>query len=397
MKIAMVFDGLQIGGVERVGADYAKIFLKLGHEVTIINLNPELYEMEDEFPKECNIVHFKYPRKLAPEQYAQLIKWGGIYKLAYPVIGCFLDVVNSLYKIKCKQKREFKYKYDMCIAFAGHFNDLTFVSKHYINSVKQMCWLHGALYSYLLISDGYYNLYKKIKNLVVLVDDAQEEVLCYNKGLKVNIHKLYNPTFVSNRVIDQVKVDELKSKYGRFLIMVSRFDYPHKDHYTVTKALEILRQDYKEDLNLLLLGTGPEEERVSDYVNKLRGDTCQHIFFMGNIRDVQNYYKAAFALVHASVAGEGLPTIMLEALAFGLPMVVTDSKTGPREIIRNNEYGLLCRVQDPEDMAESIMKLIHDRNLYAHYQTVGSDRLKDFLPETIQKKVEEVIQSIMNE
>ena len=45
MKIAMVFDGLQIGGIERVGADYAKLLRQLGHEVTILNLMPKLCEM----------------------------------------------------------------------------------------------------------------------------------------------------------------------------------------------------------------------------------------------------------------------------------------------------------------------------------------------------------------
>ena len=38
MKIAMVFDGLQIGGIERVGADYAKLLIELGYEVTVFNL-----------------------------------------------------------------------------------------------------------------------------------------------------------------------------------------------------------------------------------------------------------------------------------------------------------------------------------------------------------------------
>ena len=45
MKVALVFDGLQVGGVERVGADYAKLFINLGHDVTIINLNPKLQDM----------------------------------------------------------------------------------------------------------------------------------------------------------------------------------------------------------------------------------------------------------------------------------------------------------------------------------------------------------------
>ena len=53
MKIAIVFDGLQIGGIERVGADYARILSELGHDVTVVNLVPNLKEMEKEFPKDC--------------------------------------------------------------------------------------------------------------------------------------------------------------------------------------------------------------------------------------------------------------------------------------------------------------------------------------------------------
>lgn len=56
MKVAMVFDGLQIGGIERVGADYAKIIYELWHDLTIVNLNPKLDEMEKEFPDECKMV-----------------------------------------------------------------------------------------------------------------------------------------------------------------------------------------------------------------------------------------------------------------------------------------------------------------------------------------------------
>lgn len=397
MKIAMVFDGLQIGGVERVGSDYARILEELGHEITIINLNPALKDMESEFPENSRIVHCKYPRKIAPEQYAQLIKWGGLFKCAYPVACGILEIVNLFYKLLCRSKKEFREHYDLCIAFAGHFNDLTFVSKNFLNSKEKMCWLHGALYSYLLISDGYYNLYRKIKNLIVLVDDAQEEVLCYNKNLKLNINKLYNPTFIKDRKIDGTKVKELKSKYGKYLVMVSRFDFPHKDHYTVSKALEIIRTEYGEDINLLFLGTGPEQNKVREYVKNLVGDTKDHIFFLGNQIDVQNYYSGAFALVHASVAGEGLPTIMLEAMAYDLPMVVTDSKTGPREILGNNEYGLLCRVQDPKDMADNILKLCRDKELYEHYQLVGKNRIKDFEPETIKLKLNEILKKIMNE
>lgn len=39
MNIAIVFDGLQIGGIERVGLDYTKLLLQLGHDITIFMKN----------------------------------------------------------------------------------------------------------------------------------------------------------------------------------------------------------------------------------------------------------------------------------------------------------------------------------------------------------------------
>lgn len=70
MKIAIVFDGLQIGGIERVGADYARILSELGHDVTVVNLVPNLKEMEKEFPKDCKWIGFNYPRRIVTEQYS---------------------------------------------------------------------------------------------------------------------------------------------------------------------------------------------------------------------------------------------------------------------------------------------------------------------------------------
>lgn len=395
MKIAMVFDGLQVGGIERVGADYAKILCELGHDVTIINLRPKLIEMEQEFPQNCKFIHFNYPRIFAPEQYAQLIKKNILGKFLYPIAYLTLAVFNLIYKMVYRLKEDRKETYDITIAFASHFNDLTFVSYDYARTKKKMCWLHGALYGYLLISDGYLNLYKKIKNLIVLVDDAQEEVLCYNRGLNLNIEKMYNPTFIKNRVVNTDEVNKLKKQYGKFMLMVSRFDYPHKDHYTVAKAFEKVRNQYKQDISLVFVGTGPEEIKVKEFVNTFSDEIKKNIYFVGNQNNVQNYYEAAYMLVHASVAGEGLPTVMLEAMAYDLPMVVTDSKTGPREILKDNEYGILCRVQDPDDMAEKINLLCSNDELYQSLKEKGKIRLKDFEPQTIKKQLEKFLEKLL--
>lgn len=394
MKVALVFDGLQVGGVERVGADYAKLFINLGYDVTIINLNSKLNDMNKEFPKECEFIDFNYPRKLAPEQYAKLVRGNLAMKFLYPIIAFILELLNIIYKFYARIT--IRKKVDLLIAFSGHFNDLSFVRYGYIKHKKKLAWLHGALYSYLLISDGYINLYKKIKNLIVLVDDAQEEVLAYNRKLKLNIYKLYNPTNIYQKSFDITRIKEIKEKFGSFIVMVSRFSYPHKDHYTVARAFEKLINKYHEDINLLFIGDGPEEDKVRTYVKEFDKKISDRIYFLGKKSDVQNYYKSASLLVHASVAGEGLPTVMLEALAYGLPMVVTDSKTGPREILENDKYGLLCRVQDPDDMSEKIYRLLNDSNLYNKFKTNSKIRLKDFEPEVIQDKLSLIVNDLMN-
>lgn len=398
MKIALVVDGLQVGGIERVCIDYCKLFLNLGYKVTVFNLRPKLNQLEKEIPDQVKIVHLSFPRWLAPEKYAKLVKYNFIGKLIYPIIYMLLSIIDYIYKLICKICYiECRAKYSYAISFASHFNDLTFVADHFINSRHTISWSHGAIYSYLLVSDGYINLYNKIGNIVTLVDDAQEEVLTYNHNLKLNIYKLYNPSFVTSRKIDKEKVKRIKEKYGTFFLMVSRFQYPHKDQFTVIKAFNILVTEGKTDCSLVFIGDGPDRIKAEKLVETLPIQVKNNIHFLGTKIDVQNYYSAAYALIHASVAGEGLPTIMIEAMNYGLPEVVTDSKTGPREILGDSEYGLLCKVKDPRDMSEKMYKILADRKLYQHFQRVEEKRVKDFSPEVIQKKLSNILHQIEGE
>lgn len=391
MRIAMVFDGLQIGGIERVGADYAKILADAGYDVTIINLKPKLVEMEKEFPSSCNIVHLDYSRKMVPEQYNKAIRiwsWG---KFFYPFMAIILKPLNCVIKFKCRTMGMLLNDYDLAIAFSGHFNDLNFVANNFVRANQKICWLHGTLYSYLLISDGFLNLYKKIRNLIVLVDVGQQEVLAYNKYLDLNIHKLYNPTFISDKKVSEENVLNLKKTYGKFILMISRFASP-KDPYTLIDAFSIVMEKHK-DLNLVFVGDGPDKVKAIEYAKSKGENIAKHIFFEGTRFNVQDYYSSAFLLVQSSEF-EGLPTTIIEALYFNLPVISTDCPSGPREILGHSEYGLLCRVNDANDMARQIRLMCEDEELYNQYKMKGSQRSLEFMPSTIKHKLSNIIESI---
>lgn len=390
-KVALVLDGLGIGGIERVAADYSKILKSLGYDVTVVNLVPNKKEMAINFSDNSRFINFNFSKLEAPEQYAQFIKRGWWGRYLYPIMFTVLKLWIFLKRIYFKL-RYHESEYDVVISFASHFNDLTFVAENFIRAKKRVSWSHGALYGYGLISDGYLNLYNKIHNLIVLVDDAQKETLTYNRQLDLNISKLYNPTYFT-RNISEPKVERIKQKYGRYLLMVARFSYPHKDHYTVIKAFKKISET-DENISLMLIGDGPDFEKIQQYAKNLGEEVYKRIFFMGALSDVKEYYAAAEILVHASVAGEGLPTVIIEALSQGVPVVSTDSKVGPREILGNDKYGLLTEVENSDEMADKVLKLLTNRSLYDKYAKYGLKRVRDFAPDAIKIKLQNILERL---
>ena len=119
MKFAFVFDGLQFGGIERVGIEYVKLLKEGGHEVYIFNLCPQQNALESEVPKETKIYHLFFPRKIAPQRYSKLERKGMPGKIAFYICYLGLEIIQKLYR--------FTYLYklpnpDIAVAFSGHYN-----------------------------------------------------------------------------------------------------------------------------------------------------------------------------------------------------------------------------------------------------------------------------------
>ncbi len=81
-------------------------------------------------------------------------------------------------------------------------------------------------------------------------------------------------------------------------------------------------------------------------------------------------------------------------MACGCPVAATDCQTGPREILGDNEYGLLVPVDDPEALAHSVEKLLTDESCRTHFQAQSRLRVQDFDLEQIGPKYVRLLQSI---
>jgi len=125
--------------------------------------------------------------------------------------------------------------------------------------------------------------------------------------------------------------------------------YPH-----LLQALALVPPD-KRPLTLIA-GDGPDRDQLEAMikVNLLTKD----VLLLGNRRDVPNLLAASDLFVLSSL-WEGLPLVLLEAAASGLPAVVTDVG-GNAEVVKDGESGLLVLPGDEKGLATAISSLLAD-------------------------------------
>jgi glycosyltransferase involved in cell wall biosynthesis len=149
-----------------------------------------------------------------------------------------------------------------------------------------------------------------------------------------------------------------------------------KDYGSLLVAFAQLRQQI--DARLLILGEGECRSELEAQVRQLGLESS--VFMPGFVKDLTPYYEHADLHVLSST-GEGLPTVIIEALAVGTPVVSTDCPSGPREILCDGEFGRLVPVSDPAALAVAMAESLtatHDRAaLKARAQDFSIDKAVD--------------------
>lgn len=126
-----------------------------------------------------------------------------------------------------------------------------------------------------------------------------------------------------------------------------------KDHPNMLRALaEAGWQGH--DGRLLIVGEGPDEPAVRALAGRL--GVLDQVSFLGVRRDVPDLMNAADAYLMSS-AWEGMPLVLLEAAASGLPIVATDVG-GNREVAIEGSNGLLAPARDPAALARRMLELL---------------------------------------
>jgi starch synthase (maltosyl-transferring) len=143
---------------------------------------------------------------------------------------------------------------------------------------------------------------------------------------------------------------------SRTLLFVGRLD-PQKGPFVLMAAVRELCPRHA-DLHVLLVGDGPLRDTLRAWVAK--ENLASRVHFAGRRNDVPSLLRAADLFVLPSL-WEGLPNVVLEAMAAGTP-IVTSRVEGISDLLVDDRTGLIVPPNSAGDLAEAIDRLLADRD-----------------------------------
>ncbi len=136
------------------------------------------------------------------------------------------------------------------------------------------------------------------------------------------------------------------------ILSVGRLE-KQKDFPTLIHAFAQVRRQHP--VRLIILGEGNERSHLEALVKELH--LTEDVSLPGFVANPYAYMSRASVFVLSSLF-EGLPTVLIEAIAVGTPVVSTNCKSGPAEILADGRYGKLVSVGNIQDMAKAIIETL---------------------------------------
>jgi glycosyltransferase involved in cell wall biosynthesis len=192
---------------------------------------------------------------------------------------------------------------------------------------------------------------------VIAVSGGVADDLARRTGIaRDRIHVIYNPVVIERIAARAAGPPPpgLPAGAGPLVLAVGRLTR-QKDFPTLLRAFA--RLGAERGVRLAILGEGEERPALEALMAELRiGD---RVALPGFVENPYPAFRSA-ALLAMSSRWEGLPTVLLEAVSLGVPVVSTDCPSGPSEILAGGRFGRLVPMGDPGALADAIASALDD-------------------------------------
>lgn len=355
MTISILLPDLRGGGAERVMVDLAREFVRLGHTVEFVLLQAT-GDFLPEAQRDFAVFDLATPRtRNVPWPLARYMR----DRKPYAVIANMWPLTSAAVIGKAISRQPCR----------------LLLVEHCTLSRQYAAW--GALHNTLL-SASMSATYHFADQVAAVSDGSATDTARLARIPPDRVTVLHNP--IPQRPMPgpeaRAMADALWACPPRRRILTVGSLKDQKNHPLLLRSFATMSCP---DARLMLLGQGTNEAALRRLASDL--GIADRVIFAGFHADPSPFYATADLFVLSSDY-EGLPTVLMEALSFGLPVVSTDCPSGPAEILEGGRFGCLVPVGDAPALARAMEDALAapvDRNAMIR-------RASDFAPEIAARK-----------
>lgn len=362
-KLVIVTSALDVGGAQRFCMNFCRYLNNKNYNYQIVFLrNGKSKELKKEFEK---------------------------YNINFKELGG-KSVLKSIPKLIKHLRQE---KPDIILSTIGNVDFATSIAKLFIPNSRLILRKANVIFENQknIITKLQLLFENKMANrIVALTEEMKEDYSKYGfKKDKINvINNMVDLDYIKSKIIQEENHPWFQNKKEYIIIANARM-VEEKRYDILIKMFTELRKK-RNDVRLMILGSGKLFENIKSMIpNEIKND----IEFLGFKNNPYYFMKNSDIFVLTSDY-EGFPNVIIEAFACGLPVVSTDCKTGPKEIIREEVEGFIVPVQDYKLMAEKINFILNDKDIMEGMRENAINRANDYRINIIAEKYIELFEKV---
>ena len=381
-KVLFVLPSLGVGGLERVLVTFANLFAGAGYDVTVLTFD-DGQALASELLPSVRFVH----KKPKPHPIGKRIPY---------IRHRFYD--DGLWETRASAKRLYNYyvgkeKYDVEIAFFRGRSVKIVSGSDNPDSIK-LAWVHNDYSVCGGVTANFKNekLLKKAYDAfdcVIPVSLLAAEKFRERIGFSGLVRTVYNPIPIKE-IVEKSSAPCPQVKKGFTIVGVGRL-VDAKGFDRLIEAFDYAVKRTGRECELWIVGGGEKQESLAKQIADLN---LKNVFLLG-ARTNPFPFMAQADLIVCSSRFEGFNLTVAEGLSLGKPVLSTNC-TGPTEILKNGEYGLICE-NSTKGLQTALTDILSDPEVLLPLKGKAADRAKDFDQGRIMGRLEELLNELQKE